>query len=84
MQFRNNDLRRHGFVIHEELLDRNGQRFRGGLVLKAVRLVDHSTLGLRVMKNKRNSSEMRERACVKPAIVIILRDYDLEWRVRGV
>ena len=32
---------------------RNVQRFRGGLVFKAHRLVYHSTLGLRVMKKKR-------------------------------
>jgi hypothetical protein len=29
------------------------QRFRGGLVFKAHRLFCHSTLGLRVIKNKR-------------------------------
>ena len=32
------------------LLHRNVQRFRGGLVFKAHRLVYHSTLGLRVIK----------------------------------
>ena len=30
------------------------QRFRGGLVLKAHRLLYHSTLGLRVIKKKKN------------------------------
>jgi len=30
------------------------QRFRGGLVFKAHRLVHHSTLGLRVTKKKKN------------------------------
>ena len=34
------------------LLRRNVNRFRGGLVFKAHRLVYHSTLGLRVMKKK--------------------------------
>ena len=34
------------------LLYRNVQRFRGGLVFKAHRLLYHSTLGLRVMKKK--------------------------------
>ena len=29
------------------------QRFRGGLVIKAYRLVDHSTLGMGVMKKKK-------------------------------
>ena len=30
------------------------QRFRGGLVFKAHRLLYHSTLGLRVIKKKKN------------------------------
>jgi len=33
---------------------RNVQWFRGGLVFKAQRLLYHSTLGLRVIKKKRN------------------------------
>jgi len=32
------------------------QRFRGGLVLKAHILLYHSTLGLRVIKKKKNST----------------------------
>jgi len=36
------------------LLHRNVQRFRGGLVFKAHRLVYHSTLGLRVIKKKKH------------------------------
>jgi len=32
---------------------RNGKRFRGGLVFKAHRLLYHSTLGLRVIKNNK-------------------------------
>ena len=32
---------------------RNVQRFRGGLVFKALRLVYHSTLGLRVIQKKK-------------------------------
>jgi len=32
------------------------QRFRGGLVFKAHRLVYHSTLGLRVIKKKKEQS----------------------------
>jgi len=39
------------------LLHSNVQRFRGGLVFKAHRLVYHSTLGLRVIKKKRRESE---------------------------
>ena len=38
--------------IKKVLLHRNVQRFRGGLVFKAHRLVYHSTLGLRVIKKK--------------------------------
>ena len=36
-----------------QLLHRNVQWFRGGLVLMAHRLVDHSTLGLKAMKKRR-------------------------------
>jgi len=39
-----------------ELLRRNVNRFRGGLVFKAHRLVYHSTLGLRVIKKKKKFS----------------------------
>ena len=38
---------------------RNVNRFRGGLVFKAHRLVYHSTLGLRVIKKKKKSSRRR-------------------------
>ena len=38
------------------LLHRNVQRFRGGLVFKAHRLVYHSTLGLRVIKKKKKQA----------------------------
>jgi len=41
------------FSIQEQLLRRNVKRFQGGLVLKAHRLVYHSTLGWRVIKKKR-------------------------------
>ena len=36
-----------------ELLSSNAERFRGGLVCKAHRLLHHSTLGSRVVKKKR-------------------------------
>jgi len=36
---------------------RNVQRFRGGLVFKAHRLLYHSTLGLRILKKKKKNSE---------------------------
>ena len=36
----------------------NVQRFRGGLVFKAHRLVYHSTLGLRVIKKKKKRKDL--------------------------
>jgi len=39
----------------ENRLHINAQRFRGGLVFKAHRLLYHSTLGLRVIKKKRKA-----------------------------
>ena len=39
--------------LHLGLGVRNVQRFRGGLVFKAYRLLYHSTLGLRVTKKKK-------------------------------
>ena len=39
--------------ISEQLLSRNVERFRGGLVFKAHRLSYHSTLGSRVTKKKK-------------------------------
>jgi len=41
----------------EQLLHRNVQRFRGGLVCKAHRLLYHSTLGLRVIKKKKRPAK---------------------------
>jgi len=43
------------FSIQEQLLYRNVQRFRGGLVFKAHRLLYHSTLGSRVIKKKKKT-----------------------------
>ena len=37
----------------EQLLSQNMERFRGGLVFKVHRLLYHSTLGLRVIKQKK-------------------------------
>ena len=37
-------------------MGRNVERFRGGLVVKAHRLVYHSTLGLRVIKKKKEKT----------------------------
>jgi len=44
------------FSMSEQPLRRNLQRFRGGLVFKAHRRVYHSTLGLRVIKKKKNTA----------------------------
>jgi len=41
------------FSISEQLLYRNVQRFRGGLVFKAHRLVYHSTIGWRLIQKKK-------------------------------
>ena len=42
-------------VVHRgcQLLSRNVERFRGGLVFKALRLLHHSTLGSKVIRKKR-------------------------------
>ena len=41
------------YFLREQLLSRNVEQFRGGLVSKAHKLLYHSTLGLRVIKNKK-------------------------------
>ena len=43
------------------VLHRNVQRFRGGLVLKAHRLLYHSTLGLRVINKKRKKKKKKKK-----------------------
>jgi len=47
-------------------LDKNVKRFRGGLVFKAHRRVYHSTLGLRVIKQKRSCPACTR--CSSPAL----------------
>ena len=47
-------------AIFSELLIRNAERLRGGLVFKAHRLLYHSTLGSRVIKKKKKKSGTRE------------------------
>ena len=39
-------------VLKEQVLGRNEERFRGGLVFKAHRLLYYSTLGSRVIKKE--------------------------------
>ena len=43
----------------EQLLIRNVERFRGGLVFKAHRLLYHSTLGSRVVTKRRRRESVR-------------------------
>ena len=45
-------------AIQGQLLYRNVQRFRGGLALKAHRLLYHSALGLRVIQKKKYHDEV--------------------------
>jgi len=61
-----------GTVLNlEQLMHRNVQRFRGGLVFKAHRLWYHSTLGVRVTKKKQevcgtSSSALKKKDPVSP------------------
>ena len=48
---------------NRELLHKNVQRFRGGLVFKAHSLLYHSTLGLRVIKKKRSVASRSRAVC---------------------
>ena len=48
-----------GSRLNRQLLYRNVQRFRGGLVFKAHRLLYHSSLGSRVMKKKKRARKLQ-------------------------
>ena len=67
------------FSISKQLLSRNMERFREGLVFKAHRILYHSTLGWRVMKKKRR---IRVRGFVSKPYVNSLQDPT--FRVSGV
>ena len=54
------------FSIQEQLVSRNVERFRGGLVCKVHRLLYHSTLGARVMQKKRSTHNPLERHGLNP------------------
>jgi hypothetical protein len=41
--------------IEEQLLSRNVERIRGGLVVKALKWLHHSTLGSKVVKKKKKN-----------------------------
>ena len=45
------------FSIQEQILHRNVQRFRGGIISKAYRPLYHSTRGLGVMKKKKEKNQ---------------------------
>ena len=47
------------------MLSRNVERFRGGLVVKAHRLLCHSTLGVAVIKKKK---KVRAEGCVQNVV----------------
>ena len=65
----------------EQLLRRNVQRFRGGLVFKAHRLVYHSTLGWRVIKKKNARPRgILDRKLRLPCLACFAREA-LEFRV---
>ena len=49
------------FSIQDQVLSRNVERFRGGLVSKAHRLLYDSTLGSRVIMEKRDAAPARAR-----------------------
>ena len=55
------DIAKPSFSAVLHLLDRNVNRFRGGLVFKAHRLLYHSTLGLRVIKKKKKNERFRSK-----------------------
>ena len=52
-----------GTPYDSQLLHRNVQRFRGGLVFKAHGLLYHSTLGLRVIKKKKKKKKKQKNGC---------------------
>jgi len=69
--------------VPHQLLSRNVERFRGGLVFKAHRLLHHSTLGSSVIKKKKkkpyHGGSLGRRAVGRG------REGDREWRdTRGV
>jgi len=47
------------FSISEQMLSRNVERFREGLVFQAQRLLRHSSLGSRVIKKKRRLNSIK-------------------------
>ena len=62
----------------------NVQRFRGGLVFKANRLLYHSTLGLRIIKRREEYHVALVHAEVVPLLQLLLKErYFTASLVRG-
>ena len=58
------------FSAYEQLLRRNVKRFRGGLVFKAHILLNHSTLGSTVIKEKKESTLVPRLQALRSKIII--------------
>jgi len=81
------------FSIEEQLLSRNAERFRGGLVFKARRLLFHSTLGSRGIQKKKRRAESSADQNVPVAVRHLPREseerlywtrkFKLPWREAG-
>jgi len=56
-------------LVSGNALRRNVNRFRGGLVFKAHRLLYHSTLGWRVIKKKKKKKKKGNALCFRAALV---------------
>ena len=52
--------------VYEQLLSRNVERFRGGLVLEAHRLLYRSILGSRVVKQRQRNAGHLPHSCERP------------------
>ena len=66
-------------LVGGQLLYRNVQRFRGGLVCKAHRPLYHSTLGLRVIKKKKGTHPTQSSVGAKMATKTRLKQYSLMY-----
>ena len=64
-----------------QLLRRNVQRFRGGLVSKAHRFLYHSTLGSRIIKKRREAPASRPNRGVTILDVINVNQKSTQWPV---
>ena len=58
-----------GGSVEEQMLSRNVERFRGGLVFKAHRLFYLSTLGSRVTKKRDNEGDLEEEVALLKLLI---------------